>query len=287
MSTQSGATGYGRLQIILAALLWGTTGTAQALAPVGAQPVVVGAVRLLIGGLTLLLLAAGRGHLRRGGPWPWQSTAVAALSIATYQLTFFAGVSRTGVAIGTVVGIGSAPILAGIMAFLVWRQRPERRWWWATLLAVAGCGLLIAPQGQVKVDVGGILLALTAGGAYAAYTLASQRLLQTQAPDAVTAVTFTLGALTLSPFLFTADLFWLMNGRGMVVALHLGVVTTAVAYTLFARGLREVPVATAVTLTLAEPLTAATLGLFLLGEPLTPLTLLGIASLIAGLLLLL
>jgi DME family drug/metabolite transporter len=55
---------------------------------------------------------------------------------------------------------------------------------------------------------------------------------------------------------------------------------------LFARGLRAVPVATAVTLSLAEPLTATTLGLFVLGERLTPSALLGIGLLFSGLALL-
>jgi DME family drug/metabolite transporter len=50
--------------------------------------------------------------------------------------------------------------------------------------------------------------------------------------------------------------------------------------------LLRVPTATAVTLSLAEPLTAGLLGVFLLGEQLTPLAWLGIAFLFMGLALL-
>jgi len=39
--------------VLMAAMLWGTTGTAQAFAPEGAQPEVVGTLRLLIGGVAL------------------------------------------------------------------------------------------------------------------------------------------------------------------------------------------------------------------------------------------
>jgi drug/metabolite transporter, DME family len=79
---------------------------------------------------------------------------------------------------------------------------------------------------------------------------------------------------------------WLATPRGVLVALHLGLLATAVAYVLFATGLGRVTVATAATMSLAEPLTAATLGVAVLGERLTVAGLAGAALLVAGLVLL-
>jgi len=70
---------------------------------------------------------------------------------------------------------------------------------------------------------------------------------------------------------------------GLLVVLHLGLVATALAYFLFARGLRSVPAVHAVTLSLAEPLTAATLGILVLKERLTPEATIGMALVLAGL----
>jgi drug/metabolite transporter, DME family len=67
------------------------------------------------------------------------------------------------------------------------------------------------------------------------------------------------------------------------VILHLGPIATAAARVLFARGLALIPVATAVTLSLAEPLTAALLGVVVLGERLTVPALTGIGLIFAGL----
>jgi DME family drug/metabolite transporter len=67
------------------------------------------------------------------------------------------------------------------------------------------------------------------------------------------------------------------------VALHLGLVTVGVGYTLFWAGLRRVPVAMAGTLTLAEPLTAGMLGVLVLGEHLTLTAGLGIGLILVGL----
>jgi len=206
--------------------------------------------------------------------------------MAAYQVFFFAGVARTGVAVGTIVGIGSSPILAGALGFLVRGERPGIRWTIATALAILGCSLLVASGEQLQINIGGILLAVGAGLAYAIFTVASKSLLEDHAPEAVMAVTFCLGALFLLPLMLNADLSWLRQARGVAVALHLGLVTVTIAYTFFARGLRQVSVATAATLTLAEPLTAATLGVFLLHEHLTSYAMLGILLIFSGLALL-
>jgi DME family drug/metabolite transporter len=270
--------------ILAAGVLWGTTGTAQALAPAGAQPLTVGALRLAIGGLTFLGLALGRRAFTGGGPWPLRSTVAAALFTALYQLTFFAAVAKTGVAVGTIVGIGSAPVAAGILGRLLHGEVLSRRWVLATTLAIGGCTLLaLSGGGTVRIDPLGIALALGAGASYAGYTLAVKNLLPGRSPDAVMAVVFCLGALLLAPFLFTGELGWLLQARGLAVALHLGVVATALSYWFFARGLTTVPVSTAVTLSLVEPLTAALLGVTLLGEKLTPIALCGIVLIFSGL----
>jgi DME family drug/metabolite transporter len=130
------------------------------------------------------------------------------------------------------------------------------------------------------------LLAVGAGGSYALYVLASKNLVAAQRPEAAMGVVFALGALLLTPLFFTQDFGWLAEVRGIVVALHLGIVTTAVAYALFAEALTTTPVATAVTLTLGEPLTATLLGVLVVGEGLTALAMVGVTLLLVGLIVL-
>jgi len=246
-------------------------------------------MRLLIGALALWFLAAHRrelDNLRKWRSWPLATTLAAAAGVAAYQIFFFAAVARTGVAIGTIVGIGSTPIAAGILVLLVHRESPGRRWMVATGIAIVGCALLILSSESVRTDLVGIFLAVAAGTSYALYTMLSKDLLDEHPAGAVLTVTFSLGVIMLLPVLIFGDLSWLKEPSGMAVALHLGVVTVGFAYLLFAIGLAVIPVATAATLTLAEPLTAGLLGVFLLGETLTATAVLGIALLLAGLLIL-
>ena len=283
-SQQKGASAIGGQWLVLvAAVLWGTTGTAQAFAPEGASPASIGAVRLIAGSLCLIALAAYRAELKQALRMPRLATLVAAAGIAAYQICFFAGVARTGVAVGTIVGIGTAPVWSGALDWLLVGARPGRRWLAATALAILGSTLLIAGGSSISVDPFGVLLAMGAGLAYAIYTLASKQLLYDFAPDGVMAVVFGLGAIFLLPVLLLADLSWLAEPGGLLVALHLGLITVGLAYAIWARGLIRVSASTAVTLSLAEPLTAATLGVLVVGERLTGLALLGVVLLAAGL----
>lgn len=135
-----------------------------------------------------------------------------------------------------------------------------------------------------EVSAPGVALALGAGASYAVFTLASKRLLDAGATvERVMAGVFTLGALLLVPVLAVGDVGWLTSGEGVAMALWLGAVPTALAYIMFAHGLRLLQASEVATLTLAEPVTAAALGAVLLGERPGPLAVAGIALVIAGL----
>lgn len=269
-----------RLAIALAAVLWGTTGTAQALASTQAHPLAVGAVRLVIGAACLILLALALDRPGLTRPWPRRATLTAGAGVALYQVSFFAAVQTMGVAAGTVLAIGSAPVAAGILGLLLHRERPSLAWYPATALAVTGCALLAGQAGAVA--WGGAPLALVAGFAYALYSACGKTVVAGRRPETAMAGVFGVAAVLLAPLLAVLDLGWLATPRAMAAMAHLGVLATALAYVLFSRGLATTPVASAVTLTLLEPLTAALLGILLLGEPVSLRQGLGMGCILAG-----
>lgn len=247
------------LWLIAAAVLWGTTGTAQALGGAEGSPLTVGAMRLMIGSAGLLVVGV-RSMARP--PLPW--LAVGGLAMAVYQVGFFTGVARAGVALGTVVAIGSAPIVAGLLAWLTRGEPPTGPWWAATALAVTGVALIAGrPQ---EVDLGGVAFAVLAGVAYAVATLASKYLLDVITPTAAMAAMFGVAAVLLLPLLPGADLGWLGRPAGLAAALWLGLAATTASYVAFARGLQGATVGQATTFGLAEPATATLLGVVLLAE---------------------
>jgi drug/metabolite transporter, DME family len=225
------------------------------------------------------------GHADARGTWRTHlGVGAAALAMAAYQPLFFGGVARTGVAVGTVVGIGSSPVFAGVLGIGVRGERPGGRWLAATALALAGTGLLVGTGSSDDVDPAGIAMALGAGLAYAVYVLASKLVLDTGwPPDALTVRVFGWAGLALVTVALVAGIGPLLSPGGLLMVAHLGIVTVAVAYVLFGRGLQGVGVGSAGTLTLAEPATAALLGIVVVGERFGATTALGIALIATGL----
>jgi drug/metabolite transporter, DME family len=282
-----GVRSNGHLFVILAAVLWGTGGTAQALAPGAADPLSVGVVKIGIGGTAMLAFSVLSGGWAKGATsakWRPLPVLACAMLVASYQVLFFTGITLTGVALGTISAIGSLPVWAGLID-LFFGRRPDARWLGATALAIAGSVLLIGSGGSVSVEPLGVLLCIASGAGLVAFTAIAKGLLQERPHSVVMGVTFTLGALLLSPALLLSDPGWLLSPTGLVVALELGLGATALAYILFARGLSKVSVSTAATLSLAEPLTAGLLGVLVLGERLSPVAVAGMALLVLGLLL--
>ena len=273
------------LVVLLGAILWGTTGTAQTFMPQTIHPLAVGASRLAVGGFSLLviLLIMRKIDFRN---WPWKSTLYAAISMAIFQYLFFSSVRLTGVAIGTVVTIGSAPVFSGIIEWLLVKRRPTRVWIMATALAIIGCALLFLNKDGIVVNPVGIAMSLGAGLLFAFYTLVNKDVLDKVDPVPAVAVIFSMSAIMLMPFLFLFETEGLMTGRGISVVLYLGIVTTSVAYILFSAGLKRIPSSSAVTLSLAEPLTAAILSVIVVGERLNGTSWMGIAMLLGGILVL-
>jgi DME family drug/metabolite transporter len=255
----------GTWMVLFAAALWGTTGTSQALTPEASTPGTIAALRMLIAGTAMLFWVTN--HDFRLSNWPWGKTLLAGASIAIYQFASFSAMAATGVAVGAIVAMGTAPIFAGVLEFFVRKKTPLRFWYLSTFLAVLGCCfLLFSSENNIQIDKFGIFLALVAGFFYASYTLLISLFVDDHPPQVVTAIVTCTGGLFLLPLLFKANLEWLTEINGWLVMLYLGLIATALSYWLFATGLKTVQTSTAVTLTLAEPLIATLLGISIVGE---------------------
>lgn len=281
----------GPLLLLAGALGFSTTGFVQALAPEGATPGVIGALRMLGGGLALLLWCAMRGHvprLARWRDWPLRQLIPATLALVSFQLCFFNGVLQAGVAVGTVAAIGFAPVVVAVLGRLFLQEQPGKAWYFSTALALAGLVLLQGAEeaGQARGSLSALTLPLAAGASYACYYVFSKPLGQKHPPDTVMMVLCLLSGICLSPMLLLSPTAWLLSPAGALVAMHLGVVTTALAFSLTLAGLRTTPAATAATLGLAEPLGAACLGVFFLHEAITVSSALGMAFMVGSVVLL-
>ena len=277
--------------MVLAAVLFGTSGTARELGPDSASSLSVGAARITIGSVVLWIVVLAN---RRRDALPSSAAlrsmrsllAIGGLGVAIYTPLFFVAVDRAGVAIGTVVAIASGPFFAAGLDWVFRRVRPTAVWLRGTVVTVFGVTVLIVAvdSGGQGVDLLGVAAAMAAGFGYATYSVTSKATMERGlASTTALAIPFTIGVVVVLVLSGGESASWLGTPDGLAMALYLGVVATGLAYVLFGYGLRRLTSATAVTLVLAEPLTAALLAAVVLDEVIPWVGWIGVGVVLVGL----
>lgn len=283
--------GTGALCVLAASVLWGTTGTAATLAPqVG--PLAIGAVAMGLGGLLQALVAAPR--IARHAPRLREqrgTVLLGATSVAVYPLAFYSSMHLAGVAVGTVVSLGTAPLASALIERVMDGRRLTRRWTIAAALGLLGTALLCvaeaahADDGTGRASVAATLLGVSLGlvaATYALYSWAAHRLITRRVPSrAAMGAVFGLGGLLLLPVLLVTGAPLVSSWSNAAVGAYMALIPMFTGYVLFGRGLAHVPASTATTLSLLEPAVAAVLAVLVVGERLPGAGWAGIALVVA------
>ncbi|MFW5400658.1 EamA family transporter [Yersinia sp. 1252 StPb PI] len=269
----------GRVGVLIAAILWGTTGTAATFAP-AVSAVAIGAVAMGLGGLLQAMIAAGSiisyvdKFLQQ-----WRLLLIGVIAVAIYPLAFYASMHLAGVTVGTVISIGSAPLLSALIEYVLEGERLTIRWMLGAALGIAGMVLLcMAESGghgtlvqSPNVTIG-VILGLLAGFTYALYSWAARRLMQRGLPSRTAmGATFGLGGILLMPVLFMTGAPLLESWSNAAVGAYMALVPMFLGYICYGYGLARITASMATTITLIEPVVAAILAVIIVGERL-PIT---------------
>jgi DME family drug/metabolite transporter len=283
----------GILLISCSAILWGTVGvvTQAIFRRTSLDATAVGFYRLAIAFPFLALLSWATGGK---GAFVIRRRALIRLVLigfllASYQVLYFASIRRAGVAVATLVTLCTAPVIVAGLSSVFLKETFTRQNFWALTLAVSGTACLIgAPQAvNSRADLLiGILLGLGSAFGYALVTLLGRSVAGRNHPLPATTISFVSGAVFLLPFSQALSSSTPFTSMPWGLLLYIGLVPTAIGYTLFFHGMRHLKATAASTLTLLEPLTATLLAWWLFGERLGPLGIVG-AILLPGSLLLL
>ncbi|MFG2597353.1 EamA family transporter [Streptomyces sp. NPDC048462] len=260
--------------------VWGTTYivTTELLPP--GSPLFAALMRALPAGLLGLLIAR---TLPRG-VWWWKAALLGTLNIGAFFPLLFIAAERLPGGVAATLG-ACQPILVALLAVLVLSERPSPwRLAWG-VVGVAGVGLVVLGPGA-GLDPPGILAGLAGAAAMAGGVVLTKRWGR---PEGVSAVGFASWQLTagglvlLAPALLVEGVPGGVDGRAVAGYLWLGTFGGLIAYTLWFRGLRTLPVTATALLGLLSPLVAASLGVLLAGEGLDPVRIAGFALALAAL----
>ena len=274
------------VSVLLACVLFSTSATGRAYLDFPGSSISVGAWRVFLGGIGLAAYAAiryGTSGLRRLVKIPivW----VMALAVLAYQISFFIGAARIGVAMGTLGALATAPFFAGVLGWIVGTGKPTALWAVSTAMGVIGLALITGVS-EVRDNLG-FFAVFISGVMYAVFTVFGVRLTRTHDVTGaeVLGAAFGIGAvLSLPIVLFTSA--WIDSALLVGFVLYIGLATTALGYILFGNGLTHLSPGTVSTLTLAEPVLATLMGVYILGEDMNLRGWIGCAVIIGALALL-
>ena len=264
----------GTLAILFASILWGTTGTAASFAP-DLSPLAIGAFSMGVGGLMQAGLAYRKilfafDKLLQNK----KLLTVSALALAVYPLAFYSSMKLSGVAVGTVVSIATAPFFSALLECLISKKNNiNKRWLTSFAIGVVGIGLLVFSESSSTNESGddlkllGIASGLVAGLCYAIYSWATKALIDKGIKSqAAMGSIFGLGAMLLLPTLwFTGENLFSSQINVLVIS-YLTLIPQCLGYIAFSFGLRHVTASSANLLTLFEPVVAAVLAVCVVGE---------------------
>lgn len=276
---------YGFIAVLIASVLWGTTGTAASFAP-NLSPLAIGALAMGGGGFLQALLARKKiaNHLQ-DIPKNRGILLLGALSVAIYPLAFYSSMHLAGITIGTVVSIGTAPLFTALLERIFDQKQLSKRWFFSCFFGIFGVLLLSLGESHATTQLQqqttdqkilGVILGLVAGLTYSIYSWAAKKLIDRGVEaKASIGLIFGFGAMLLLPTAFYTGANLFDEAINIYVVGYMMFIPMFLGYLLFGYGLKTVPASRAVTLTLFEPFMAAIFAMLIVGEQLDGLGWLG------------
>ncbi|MDN5853300.1 MAG: EamA family transporter [Actinomycetia bacterium] len=246
--------------------VWGTTYfvTTEYLPP--DRPLLAATIRALPAGLLLVALT------RRlpSGAWWWRSMVLGTLNIGAFFAFLFIGAYRLPGGVAATVGAVQPLIVLALAAGLL-GQRITLRAGLAGVAGVFGVSLLVL-RSDAQLDSIGILAAFGGAATMGTGIVLSKRWVSPAPVLATTGWQLVAGGLVLLPITALVEgapptSFTTENVLGYA---YLTIIGSALAYTLWFRGIRELPAIGVTFLTLLSPVVATAVGWLALGEALTP-----------------
>ncbi len=270
----------GPLFVLAAATLWGSLGVAGRFAfQAGVGPLEAAFYRAAIS-FAALILILGIFNRRALRVRPAELSLFAEfglVSIAVFFVVYLTAVSKTSVATAAIL-LYTAPAFVIVLSALLFREPLTRGKIVAVVLAFAGCVLVVRGYdlAGLRLNLSGVAAGLGSGLTYALYSIFGKAALRRHSP--LTTLTYALGFGTIflgAAALATGTLTASHSRMGWAATAYLALVTTLLAQWLYLTGLHQIEAGRASLVATVEPVVAAALGYFVLGERLDPPQLLG------------
>ena len=261
--------------VICAGACWGMIGLfSHVLSSAGLSSPQITTVRCVIvtAVLFVLLFTLDRSALKIKLRDAWLFVGTGVLSIAFYNVCFFACIEACGLSVATIL-LYTAPCFVVVLSAVLFKERMTRQKTVALCIAFAGCLMVV-----------GILIGLASGIGYACYSLFSRVALKRYSAPTVMFYTFLFASCALAPFAQVGDIVVAASQSGIVLAamVALALASTLVPFACYTAGLAHMETGRASIMAFVEPMVALVIGVSVFGDVLTAENAVGVVLILAA-----
>jgi len=263
----------------IAPIAWGTTYivTTELLPP--GHPLFASLVRALPAGLIAIALT----RQLPTGAWWWKSLVLGVLNIGAFFPLLFIAAYRLPGGVAATLGAAQPLIVAALIVVILRQAAPWRLIAWG-IVGVLGVGLIVL-RASAQLDAIGVVAGLAGTASMALGIILAKHWGK---PPEVSALGYagwllTAGGLFLLPITVLAEDFPAsIDAPAVAGYAWLGIVGGIMAYSLWFKGIRTIPITSIAVLGLLSPVTAAVLGAVILDQVFTPVQLVGFTLALAA-----
>ena len=276
------------LMVLAAGLLWGIVSLfTRPMGELGLSALETSGVRSMLGAplLALVLLVKDKSLLRIKLRDIWMFVGTGVVSFFFFNFLYFQCMELSEVSVAVIL-LYTSPVWLMFFGRLLFKERFTTAKIVALCLPVSGCVLVSGVLGgAVTLTPAALLCGLASGFFYALYSVFGTIALKKYNPFTVTFYSFLCAAVA-AVFVSNpghAIQIAVQDPAAILIYLGLTVVSSVTPYILYNSGLQHLEASQAGILATAEPMMGCILGIFAYGESATPLKIIGIALIIAAL----
>ncbi|MFS0781438.1 DMT family transporter [Bacillus sp. 1P06AnD] len=267
------------VMVITAAFFWGMIGLfVKGLSKLGLSELEIVTIRVLFSAIILFLI--GLLTYRNQLKIKWKDTylfiGTGLCSIAFFNWAFFTSINMLNLSIAVIL-LYTAPAFVMVMSVLFLKEQASFTKIVLLILTLVGCLMVVGLEGLAGMgNKWGYIIGLSAGFGYALYSIFGKFALVKYSSFTISFYTFLVASLVLVPAVRIWRVFpVLVNPHALLYIGGLCCLSTVAAFLLYTEGLKGIESSKASILSTVEPLTAMLIGLFLFGDRLTYIQMLG------------
>lgn len=265
--------------VVLTAMLVGANYTAVKEALDFTSPLILTAMRTVVGGTFLLIFVLLRGERLPRRLDQLGSIFLVSLAITTVSsMTLVAGVSYVTAGVGALLS-ATMPLFMAVLAVVFLGERPGRLGIGGLVLGFVGAAVLASPALSGRTELRGVLLLLVATSSWAVGGILLKRLpaLAEVSPLVVVAIQLPMSAVVVSAVALLVEGFGQTTwDRGLLLPVaYSSIPAMAVSFSLFATVLRRAPAIQGASIAYLTPLFGVLVGWLIRSESLSAVELVG------------